>query len=140
MTLAVVAVAARPLLIWPRLAKGLLATDFLPHLYCYLRNPGLVWTHVVSDVLIGSAYLAISVTLGYLVHKARRDIPFDWIFLAFGLFIIACGGTHFVEVVTIWIPVYIFSAAVKVFTAILSLTTAVVLPFVVPACLRGWSK
>jgi len=61
-----------------------------PLQYSYLRNPGLVWTHVVSDLLIGSAYLAISVTLGYLVHKARRDIR---IFLAFGLFIIACGGT-----------------------------------------------
>jgi hypothetical protein len=43
---------------------------------------------------------------------ARRDIPFHWIFLAFGLFIIACGGTHFMEVVTIWKPVYVFSAAV----------------------------
>jgi two-component sensor histidine kinase len=133
--LAVGTVAASPLLIWPRLAKGLLATDFLPHLYCYLRNPGLVWTHVLSDTIIGTAYLAISVTLGYLVHRARRDIPFHWIFLAFGLFIIACGGTHFMEVVTIWIPVYIFSAMVKVFTAIVSLTTAVVLPFVVPRVL-----
>jgi len=33
MTLAVVAVAASPLLIWPRPAKGLLATDLLPHIY-----------------------------------------------------------------------------------------------------------
>jgi two-component sensor histidine kinase len=95
----------------------------------------LVWTHVVADSLIGIAYLTISVTLGYLVHKARRDIPFHWMFLAFGLFIIACGGTHFMEVVTIWIPVYIFSAAVKLFTAVASLTTAAVLPFTVPRVL-----
>jgi two-component sensor histidine kinase len=113
----------------------LLATDFLPHLYCYLRNPRLVWTHVIADTLIGIAYLAISVTLGYLVHRARRDIPFHWMFLAFGLFIIACGGTHFMEVVTIWIPVYVLSAAVKLFTAAVSLTTAAVLPFTVPRIL-----
>jgi hypothetical protein len=100
-----------------------------------MRNPGLVWTHVAADMLIGIAYLAISVTLGYLVHKARRDIPFPWILLAFGLFIVACGGTHFMEVVTIWIPVYVLSATVKVFTVVGSLTTAIVLPFMVPRVL-----
>ncbi len=129
------ALAVVPFLIWPRLRGRLLATDFLPHLYCYMRNPALVWTHVVADTLIGTAYLAISVTLGYLVHKARRDIPFPWMLLAFGLFIVACGGTHFMEVVTIWIPVYVLSAMVKVFTVVASLTTALVLPFMVPRVL-----
>ena len=56
-------------------------------------------------------------------------------FLAFGLFIIACGGTHFMEVVTIWIPVYVVSAVVKVFTALASVTTAVALPVTVPRIL-----
>src|SRR3712207_7828736 len=49
---------------------------FLPHGFCYLWNPPLVWTHLVSDVLIGAAYIAISVTLAHLVHRVRRDIPF----------------------------------------------------------------
>jgi two-component sensor histidine kinase len=129
------ALAISPFLIWPRLSERLLATNFLPHLYCYLRNPALVWTHVIADSLIGIAYFAISVTLAYLVYKARRDIPFHWMFLAFGLFIIACGGTHFMEVVTIWIPVYVLSAAVKIFTAAASITTAAVLPFTVPQVL-----
>lgn len=123
------------LLLWPRLARGLFSTDFLPHVFCYLRNPRVVWTHVVSDALIGVAYFSISVTLAYLIHKTRRDIPFHWMFLAFGLFIIACGATHFMEVVTIWIPVYIFSAVVKVFTALASVSTAIVLPFTVPRVL-----
>jgi hypothetical protein len=129
------ALAVTSFLVWPRLRGFLLATDFLPHLYCYMRNPGLVWTHVVADTLIGIAYLAIPVTLGYLVHKARRDIPFPWMLMAFGLFIVACGGTHFMEVVTIWIPVYVLSATVKIFTVVASLTTAVVLPFMVPRVL-----
>jgi two-component sensor histidine kinase len=125
-----------PFLLWPALAMRLFgSSDYLPHVFCYLRRPALVWTHVTADMLIGLAYLAISVTLAYLVYKARRDIPFHWIFLAFGLFIIACGGTHFVEVVTIWKPVYVFSAAVKIFTAFASLTTAIVLPFNVPTAL-----
>lgn len=116
---------------WPRLTHWLLATDFLPHAYCYLQNSRLVWTKVVADSLIGIAYLAISVTLGYLGYKGRRDVPFHWMFLAFGLFILGCGGTHFMEVVTIWIPVYILSAAVKLFTAAVSLTTAALLPFTI---------
>jgi two-component sensor histidine kinase len=127
--------ALSSLLLWPRLSRELLSTDFLPHLFCYLRNPRLIWTHVISDALIGLAYFAISVTLAYLINKARRDIPFHWMFLAFGLFIVACGGTHFMEVVTVWIPVYVFSAVVKVFTALASVSTAVALPFTVPRVL-----
>lgn len=124
-----------PIFLWPHLSRALLTTEFLPHLFCYLRNPRLIWTHVIADGLIGLAYFAISVTLAYLIQKGRRDIPFHWVFLAFGLFIIACGGTHFMEVVTIWVPVYVLSAVVKVFTALASVSTAVVLPFTVPRVL-----
>ena len=119
-------------IIWPRLTGWMLTTDFLAHRYCYLGNRGLVWTHVVADAMIAIAYLAISVTLAYVGFKGRRDIPYHAMFLAFGLFIIACGGTHFMEVVTVWTPVYILSATVKLFTAVVSLTTAAVLPFTVP--------
>ena len=133
--LLVVLLAVTPFIVWPSLLKAVLAADFLPHLYCYLRNPALVWTHVVADTFIGISYLAISITLAYLVKKSRYDIPFPWMFLAFGLFIIACGGTHFMEVVTVWIPVYVFSAAVKVFTAGASVVTAAIFPFTVPKVL-----
>ena len=129
------AIAAAPFLIWPTLAGRILASNFLPHLYCYLGKPGLVWTHVIADSCIGLAYFTISATLAYLVQKGRRDIPFHWMFLAFGSFIIACGGTHFMEVVTVWIPVYVLSASLKVVTALVSLTTAVLLPFTVPQVL-----
>jgi PAS domain S-box-containing protein len=129
------AIAAAPFLIWPTLAGRILAANFLPHLYCYLGKPGLVWTHVIADSCIGLAYFTISGTLAYLVHKGRGDIPFHWMFLAFGSFIIACGGTHFMEVVTTWIPVYVLSASLKVVAALVSLATAVLLPFTVPQVL-----
>ena len=127
--------AIGPFLVWPRLGHRILASDYLPHLYCYLGKPGLVWTHVIADSLIGLAYVSISATLAYLVYRGRREIPFRWMFLAFGLFIIACGGTHFVEVLTIWVPVYVFSAAVKIVTAVVSVATAVLLPSTVPQVL-----
>jgi len=108
----------------------------MPHEFCYLRDPKLVWLHVVSDLLIGLAYTAISVTLGYLVYKASKGIPFNWILIAFGLFIVSCGFTHFMEVWVIWQPVYWLSGYVKVITAAASVATAVVLVPLVPRILR----
>jgi PAS domain S-box-containing protein len=108
----------------------------MPHLYCYLGRRGLVWSHVITDSLIGISYLGISIALALLVYKGRRDIPFHWMFLAFGLFIVACGLTHFMEVVTVWVPVYVLSAVVKGLTAAASMATAIVLPFIVPQILR----
>jgi two-component sensor histidine kinase len=132
---ALAALLFTPLIVWPPLAKGLLAADFLPHAYCYLRNPALVWTNVVADSSIGVAYLAISVTIAYLIYKGRRGIPFHWVFVSFGLFIVACAATHFLEVLTVWIPAYVFSSTVKVITALVSVTTAASLPFAVPQVL-----
>ena len=129
------AVLGVPFLVWPALTHQILATDFLPHQYCYLRKPGVVWTHVFTDSLIGAAYVAISGTLVYLARKGRRDIPFHWMFLVFGSFIVACGATHFMEVLTVWIPVYVLSASVKVITAVVSMAAAVLLPFTVPEIL-----
>ena len=108
----------------------------LPHEFCYLRDPKLVWLHVVSDLLIGAAYVSISATLGYLVYKASKGIPFNWVFLAFGLFIVSCGLTHFMEVWVIWEPVYWMSGYVKVITAAASVATAVALFPLLPKVFR----
>lgn len=99
----------------------------MPHEFCYLRDPKLVWLHVISDALIGIAYVSISATLAYLVYRASKGIPFHSVFLAFGLFIVSCGFTHFMEVWVIWHPVYWLSGFVKVITAAASLATAIAL-------------
>jgi signal transduction histidine kinase/ActR/RegA family two-component response regulator len=111
------------------------STIFHPHGYCYLWLPSLVAAHVVSDMLIGLSYVAISVTLVYLVWKTRRGLPFSWIFVAFGAFIVACGATHFMEVWTLWTPVFWLSAEVKIITAAASVATAIALPPLVPKVL-----
>src|SRR5579871_1367900 len=105
---------------------------YMPHAFCYLEKPALIWTHVLADLSIGLSYTAISMSLGFLLYKGRHEIPFRWMFVAFGVFIIACGGTHFIETVTVWVPVYFFAALVKIFTALASVCTAVVLPFTIP--------
>ena len=131
-----IALLSAPFLVWRELSRRLFSMAFLPHAYCYLGRPRLIWTHVIADSGIALAYLSISFTLAYLVYKGRNDVPFHWMFLSFGLFIVACGGTHLVEVITVWNPIYVFLAALKVFTATASLMAAAVLPFMVSKVLR----
>lgn len=111
-----------------------IAGGFMPHGYCYLWKPGLVWLHVLSDALIALAYYSISCLLVYFIHK-RRDVPFDWIFWMFGSFIVACGTTHLLEVWTLWHPTYWVSGFIKAITAFVSLATAVQLVPLIPKAL-----
>jgi len=124
-------------LAWPFLGRSLRGMEFMPHSFCYLGNATLIATHMVSDLLIGISYVVISLTLVYLVRASAGGIPFHWMFLAFGTFIIACGATHFMEVVTLWSPIYWASAYVKVITAGASVATAIALPFTIPRILRN---
>ncbi len=70
--------------------RKLFASDFMAHGYCYLWRPEIVWLDVGSDALITLAYYSIPVTLVCFVWK-RRDLPFHWIFVMFGAFILSCG-------------------------------------------------
>ena len=103
------------------------AGNFLPHSFCYVGNTRLIWTTVAGDILIAISYVAISATLAWLVRRAGSDLPYSNFFWAFGLFIVSCGATHFLEVVTVWKPVYWFAAAIKIVTAIASAGTAILL-------------
>ena len=122
-------------LVWPMLGRGVERFQFMPHVFCYLGNATLISVNLVSDLLIGVSYVVISLTLVYLVRASQGAIPFHWMFLAFGTFIIACGGTHFMEAITLWHPVYWASAYVKVITAVASVATAIALPVVMPRIL-----
>ena len=119
----------------PAILKQLFSSEgFMPHGHCYLWRPDLVWLHVVSDALTALAYTSIPFTLLYFVYR-RRDVPFHGIFVSFGIFIIACGTTHVMEIWTLWTPVYWLSGVVKAITAIASISTAIFLIKLVPHAL-----
>ncbi|MDQ6683574.1 MAG: PAS domain-containing protein [Pseudomonadota bacterium] len=107
---------------------------FLPHGYCFTWIPALLWLHVVSDTLIALAYLSIPITLVYFV-KRRRDLPFGWVFVLFGIFIVACGMTHAMDVWTIWNADYWLAGGVKAITAAASVPTALALVWLMPKAL-----
>ncbi|BAZ39202.1 multi-sensor hybrid histidine kinase [Calothrix sp. NIES-4101] len=107
---------------------------FIPHGHCYLWQTNLVWLHILSDSLIALAYYSIPISLFYFVRK-RQDLPFNWIFLLFAGFIIACGTTHIMEVWTLWHPIYWVSGTLKAMTAIISVFTAIELFPLIPQAL-----
>ncbi|MGB9199486.1 MAG: sensor histidine kinase [Terriglobales bacterium] len=131
---AVVATAAglAALVMVPAAVRSIFSSNFLPHAYCYLQDRDLIALHLGSDAVIWLSYVAISCTLVYLVWRTRREIPFSWMFLAFGTFIVACGFTHFMEMVVLWKPLYWLSADIKLLTALASLITAIALPTLIP--------
>ena len=112
-----------------------LSTDFfMPHGHCYLWDPRILWLQVLTNLSIALAYFAISATLGVLVWRAK-DIPFKWMYAAFGVFIVTCGFTHLMDVVVIWKPQYWLDSMIRLVTAIASVMTAVLLPPLVPQAL-----
>jgi diguanylate cyclase (GGDEF)-like protein len=92
----------------------------------------LMLLHTVSDIVIFLSYLVISITLGVLVWRERREIPYKWLLIASGIFLVACGFTHLMNVVLLGYPLYWLAGGIKLLTAAASLATAVTLPFLLP--------
>ena len=118
------------------LLRLLLSSEFMPHGHCYLWQPGMVWLQVTSNLLIGLSYVSISLTLLFLTRQLKRALPFQWIYLAFGLFIVTCGITHFMDIVTIWTPIYWLDGAIRALTAVASTVTAAALLLLFPHAIK----
>jgi signal transduction histidine kinase len=82
---------------------------------------------VVTNLVTFLSYVSICLTLLYLAGKTRRAIARDWAHFAvfFALFIVACGSTHLLEVITTWIPIFWIDAWTNIITAVLSAYVAV---------------
>jgi hypothetical protein len=107
---------------------------FMPHGHCYFWTESLIALHVISDALIVLAYYSIPITLVYFVRK-RKDLEFNWMFVCFAVFILACGTTHVMEIWNIWHANYWLSGGVKGLTALASVPTAILLVKLIPQAL-----
>ncbi|MGZ3239698.1 MAG: sensor histidine kinase, partial [Burkholderiaceae bacterium] len=110
------------------------ADGFIPHGHCYLWQPGVLWLHVISDSLIALSYFSIPITLIYFVRQ-RKDLEFDWMYICFAIFILACGTTHLMDILNVWHPTYWLSGGIKAITALASIPTALLLIRLVPMAL-----
>jgi len=93
--------------------------SLMPHAVCWAAAPRLIWTMVVSNAITFLSYVTICATLLVMARRTRRVIARDWgyFLVGFALFIVACGSTHLMEVVTTWIPMFWIDAATNVITA-----------------------
>lgn len=109
--------------------------NYAPHGYCLFWQPQLLWTHILADTLIALSYFSIPLALGVLV-RSRKDLVFGWMFWCFAIFILACGMTHVMGIVTLFYPLYGVEALVKLVTAAASVATAALLWPLLPTLVR----
>jgi PAS domain S-box-containing protein len=107
---------------------------FTPHGFCLAWDPGLIWLLAGSDTLIALAYFSIPAALVVFLRH-RRDLAFKPVFALFAAFILACGATHVMGAVTLWVPAYRLEGFVNAITAVLSVSTATMLWPLLPGAL-----
>lgn len=111
------------------------SAGFIPRALCGEWTGGLIALHNFSDFFIWASYLAIPIVLIKFANKRAHELPFPHLFWLFGLFIIACGTTHLIDIILFYEPVYRISGVVKLFTAAASVGTVFALVKVLPAAL-----
>ena len=114
--------------------NGMSDGQFMPHGFCFLWRPDVLWLHVCSDAAIALAYFCIPGVLIYFIRK-RTDMPFPAVFWLFGAFILLCGTTHILSIWVLWHPDYYLEGAVKALTALASIGTFLALIPLVPQAL-----
>jgi len=105
--------------------------DWPPRWYCGRWTEFHGWLYIVSDVLIWGAYFSIPLVIIRYISK-KQDLRFIKLYFLFAAFILACGSTHFLDAMAFWIPMYRFSALVRLITAILSWGTVFYLVKLLP--------
>jgi two-component system cell cycle sensor histidine kinase/response regulator CckA len=121
--------------VWEWIRKCFDNSEFMPHGRCWAWEPWVVWSNVLSDATITISYLTIGCTLLWFVRR-RKDLAFDWMFLLFASFIVACGLTHAMEVLNTWNGYFRLAGVIKILTAAVSLSTAVLLIRIIPKALE----
>ncbi|HYA80912.1 MAG TPA: ATP-binding protein [Methylocystis sp.] len=110
------------------------AADLAPHGFCLLWEPRLIWLYAVSDGVIALAYFSIPLAL-VVIGKRRSDLVFPPLLWLFAAFILLCGATHWLDVITLWTPLYGLQGLVKAATAVASIFTAFALWWALPSFL-----
>jgi hypothetical protein len=97
-------------------------------------DAGLKWLIFAGDALIALAYFSIPVAMLWVFRHRKVDLPYPALWIAFVLFIFACGLTHVLHAVgALWnAPLLGVRTAVHLFTAVVSVITAVALTLVLP--------
>lgn len=107
---------------------------YTAHGYCLSWDPWLIGLHAGSDFLIFASYTAIPIAIMIFVRR-RKNLELKGLARFFAAFILWCGLTHLVGLITLWFPIYDIQALVKAATAAVSVATAVLIFTLLPKAL-----
>lgn len=108
---------------------------FMPHKHCFNAEEGVLWMHVIGDIITALAYYTIPLFLAYFVWK-KKDLRYKGIFWLFAAFILSCGTTHILAIIGMWEPYYRLEGLVKLGTGLVSIVTAIALVPIIPMALK----
>ena len=57
------------------LSRLLAVNGYFPHGYCINWSPTLLWTFVISDILIFISYFSMPISIAYFAQR-RKDFPY----------------------------------------------------------------
>ncbi len=105
------------------------SNGLVPHAVCWAASPRLIWTMVVANSVIFLSYASNCGTLLFIAKRTFRAMLRDWVWfvVGFAIFIVACGSTHLMDVITTWIPVFWIDAWATIITAAASALVAIML-------------
>jgi hypothetical protein len=109
------------------------SSSFAPHGYCLAWEPVLLADILIGNAMITLAYFIIPIQLLFTlrgvgnkrISVARRPLVVGF----FGAFILLCGITHLIDILTIFLPIYWVQAYSLLTTGIVSLIAAGVIQY-----------
>nr|MDQ3331979.1 ATP-binding protein [Planctomycetota bacterium] len=93
------------------------------------------YTHIISDLLVFGAHMAIPLVIVYFLRKRHADLPFPRVGWLFAAFIFACGTIHLLDAIMFYWPGYRLFALAKVVTAATAWATVFALARILPDAL-----
>lgn len=108
---------------------------YSPHGYCLAWDPFVLNLHIVSDLLIALAYFSIPAVIMVFLRR-RNDPTLHLPAMLFVAFITACGLTHLMGILTLFLPWYGLQGIMKLATALISCVVAVILWRMLPSALK----
>ncbi|MBY0552675.1 MAG: response regulator [Candidatus Obscuribacterales bacterium] len=115
--------------------ENIFHNSFMPHGVCLRWNGPLLAIFIAGNLGIAIAYFIIPAALRYFIGQ-RKDLPYPHMFKLFAAFILSCGLTHIMKVWTLYQPLYWVEASLDLWTAGVSMVTAVLLFPLIPQALR----
>lgn len=129
-------------------AFGVLSTSgFMPHRMCLSGAQWVIWGDVVVNETIAICYFIIPSLLlkvfsvGIVIQPSDKEkmrhakVLLPW----FAAFILSCGLTHQMDVVTLWFPFYYMDLLVRSVTAVASVGTCITLSQQLPVLMGAVS-